>query len=225
MKFIVITLIVVSLIIVTYIYMQKTAPNIEKYIQQNSTNFADLLGDNGDIILLSGDTPGERTCRWCTGSIFSHVGFLFREIHPETKEDILYITDCDIGQGTKEGSRVMVLSDKLKRYKGFKIGAIKKLQGRRPTTEEIMNVVSKYTHTDFDHIIATWWVADVDFLYYMVKNNKKMFCGEYVAKLMKELNILKKEGHPAGYVPRDFDLNKLNLEDGYSYGETTFFRF
>ena len=154
MKFI-IFIIAIFIIIVIYIYIQKTAPNIEKYIS-NHTELKwnnDLIekGDNGDIILLAGDTPGEKTCRWCTGSIFSHVGFLFREIHPETKEDILYITDCDIGQGTKEGSRVMVLSDKLKRYKGFKIGAIKKFQGPRPKINEIMMVTQRETRAWLRH--------------------------------------------------------------------------
>src|SRR5690606_7754369 len=124
---------------------------------------------NGDIILLSGDTPGEKTCRWCTGTIFSHVGFLFREKHPVTGEDIPYVLDCDLGQKTKSGVRVLPLRDKLHRYKGFRSGAVKKLivkkDSSRPSIEDIVRVIAKYTPIEFDNNVLSWWVSGIPSLY------------------------------------------------------------
>lgn len=229
-------LILALIILFLYICSQTRAPNLERYVSKNRDNLTwitvnDVLRDanNGDVVLLSGDTHGERTCRWCTNSIFSHVGVLFWEMHPVTMENILYVFDCDLGQKTKEGVRVMPLRDKLHRYKGMRIGALKKMivhsPATRPTRDDFVNLLPKYTPIVFDNVIATWWVADWMWLYKMVKNPKTMFCGELVASVFQDLNILKKDRVPAWYIPGDFHRNRLWLEEGYSFGETMFFEF
>lgn len=219
-------------VILYYIFCYFTAPNIERYLKSlDSSNRPEELEtiineiENGDILLLSGDTSGERTCRYFAGSCFSHVGLLFREIHPHTNEDIVYILESDIGQGGKDGVRVMTLLDKLERYQGFRVGAIKKLVNKNPPLKDIVSLIGKYEHVDFDHKMATWWTADIKPLYNLFKSPDKMFCSEFLAAALQELNILRKDRHPAWYHPGNFHRNTLSFEDGYSYGETRFFDF
>ncbi len=275
------------LIILIYITIQCKAPNIEKYILgKNPFPDADNVfkyADNGDIILMSGDTRGDRICKWFSNTIFSHVGILFRENHPKTGENVLYIWDCDIGQRSREGPRVMRLDNKLKYYKGFKIAGWKKLitlnfpfrtDASRPRLERILKIVSEYTpmlpkpfndsskgiesdeiksngtesegidsegieleHSlnqrpvgnsdgiEFDNKMMTWWVADFPVLYNIIKNTRTMFCSEMVASTLQDLNILKRDRPAAWYHPGDFHTGRLFLREGYSYGETMFFRF
>ena len=228
---------VISLfLILFYFYILMSAPKIEDYVKKNEKrlnwlNYEDILNkvENGDLILLSGDTHGEKLCRKFPGSIFSHVGLLFREKNRETGEDVVYVWDCDLGQGYREGVRMSLLDNKIRRYKGFRIGALKKLKvslgQQRPNTQDIVDLYQKYKDLDFDHVIATWFLADCPKLYKLAKDPKKVFCGEMVAEVLQELGIMKKDRFPAWYVPGDFHRpeGRLHLEDGYEYGTTYFF--
>lgn len=230
----IIILIIALSFLIVYGIAQNTAPNLLRYIDTHKskltyTTLQDVLdrAENGDIILLAGDTSGERTCKWCTNTIFSHVGFLFREIHPETGVDTLYIFDCDLGQGTKEGVRVQPLIDKLHRYKGFRKGAFKKLltKGDRPHLNDILELVGKYSPIEFDEYIFTWWTSNMPRLHTKIKNPKTMFCSELVAQVYQDLHILKKNHPPFWYHPGDFHTRRLDLEEGFSLGETQYFDF
>lgn len=231
MKYIVIFVIVLFFsVILLYVFGQIASPNIDRYLSKNNIipkNLSHVFdnAENGDIILMSGGTPGEKTCKFCTRSIFSHVGILFWEKHPVTKEDILYIFDCDLGQGMKDGVRVMPLLDKLHRYKGMRFGALIKLQGKRPTRDDFVRLIPQYISTDFDHKIATWWFASISPLHKLVKNPKKMFCSELVASIYQDLGIVKKDRNPSFYSPRNFHKSELNFEKGYSLSDCTFFEF
>nr|QBK85701.1 MAG: permuted papain-like amidase [Marseillevirus LCMAC101] len=230
--------IIALLLILFYFYILASAPKIEAYVKKNEKylnwlNYEDILNEveNGDLILLAGDTHGEKLCRWFPGSIFSHMGLLIREKQKETGEDRVYIWDCDLGQGYKEGVRMSLLDNKIRRYKGFRIGALKKLKvspgQQRPNSQDIVELYQKYKDLDFDHVIATWFLADYPKLYKLAKNPEKVFCGEMVAEALQELGIMKKDRVPAWYVPGDFyrPADRLHLEDGYEYGTTYFFRF
>jgi hypothetical protein len=126
-----------------------------------------------------------------------------------------------------------LLDNKIRRYKGFSIGALKKLKvipeegGNRPKTQEIVQLYQKYKDMDFDHVIATWFLADYPTLYKLAKDPEKVFCGEMVAEALQELGIMKKDRFPAWYVPGDFHRpeKRLHLENGYEYGVTYFFSF
>lgn len=212
------------------------SPDAESYILNNSKSVTHIPleyvmkeVDNGDIIFFSGTTFGEKTCKWFIGSIFSHIGFLFREKHPVTQEDIVYIFECDLGQISKDGVRIMSLKDKLSRYPGLRIGAIKKLivsgYKERPKLYDILGLVKKYENVKFDNKIITWWVSNYSKIYNTFKNSETMFCSELVSVVYQDLGILKKNKPAAWYNPEDFHLNKLEFEDGYSLGETKFFNF
>lgn len=229
-----IILILACSIVILYGLCQTRYPKITKYIDThkdlNWITVQDVLdqSNNGDLIFFSGNTSGEKTCKYFTDTIFSHVGFLFREIHPDTGEDIAYIFDCDLGQGTKDGVRVLPLRDKLLRYKGEHTGAFKKLihgNKQRPNLINILDLVGKYSSIDFDDKIATWWFSNISWIYRKIKNEKTMFCSELVALIYQDLGILKRKHVPAWYSPGDFHNHRLDLEEGYSLGETKYFEF
>lgn len=224
-------------LILFYFYILASAPKIEDYVKKNEKRlnwleYEDMLNEveNGDLILLAGDTHGEKLCRKFPDSIFSHVGVAYREKHHETGEDKVYIWDCDLGQGYKEGVRMSLLDNKIQRYQGFRIGALKKLKvksgNQRPKTQDIVDLYQKYKDLEFDHVIATWFLADYPKLYKLAKDPEKVFCGEMVAGVLQDLGVMKKDRFPAWYVPGDFHRpeSRLHLEDGYEYGTTYFFR-
>jgi hypothetical protein len=225
-------------------------PNIENYISNNRNNLTfieinDAINEieNGDIILLTGDTFGEKTCKWYTNDIFSHVGILFRERNPETQEDIIYILESDIGQCSREGVRIISLKDKLNKYKGVKIGGIKKLviesegdplcmvefpttfKQKRPEYDDIINLIDTYISMNFDKKIITWWVSEYPKLYNLFKNPNTIFCSELISSIYQNLNIIKKDKLPAFYSPGDFHKGTINFNEGYFLGETKFFNF
>lgn len=201
-------LLVIIVLLILYVYMQHTAPNLQTYAQLPTTKHAswdDLLqhADNGDLVLMSGDTRGERVCRWFSHSMYSHVGILFREKHPQTGEDILYIWDADLGQGMKEGPRVMPLKDKLQKYRGFPYIMWRKCSPSkgidRPTTENIMKIVEKYKDYEFDDYMWTWLLGPS----WRMSTNS-VFCSELVALTMQELGMLPNDKHATQYSPQDF---------------------
>ena len=140
--------------------------------------------NNGDLIFMSGTTMTEHLIKLFTGCQFSHVGFLFRETHPETGKNILYIYDVDVGQGVKDGVRVMPVNDKFDRYKGEKICGWRKYKGKRPELQDILNNIKKNIDLPFDNNMTSYFLP--------FKPNSGVFCSEFIIMLMLELNMIDK---------------------------------
>lgn len=227
---------VVAACFVLYLNIQTSQGyNLEAYIKKYK-NFIrlhspdDILanGNNGDLVFFCGDTKGERTCRWCTGSIFSHVALLFREIHPETKENILYVWEADVGQKYKRGPRIMKLEDKLKRYHGYPYLMWRKLRVDKgqtlPKTENIMRVVERYKHLEFDDNMMSWWFSGSS-AYHLMKDKNTVFCSELIALTFQSIDISMMDTTylPAYYSPGTFaSHNILGLKRGYNYDIGTY---
>ena len=222
------SILVLSIIfIILYVTCQLNAPSLINYInkQKAHMNWVKLdymlkNANNGDLVFLSGNTKGEKTCKWCTNTIYSHIGVLFREIHPDTGEDTLYIWDSDLGQKTKDGPRVAKFTDKIEKYKGDKYIMWRKLTGKRPDLDEILNIISIYSHKEFDNKILTWWVSDniLSPLYRLIKDDNMVFCSELVAMTLQDLNILDKTKKPSWFSPGSFAKYKIPcIEDEYNY--------
>ena len=80
----------------------------------------------GDLILLSGNTYGEKMIRWGTGSPWNHVGMVVTK--QDDRHRSVWLWECDIGQGFKSGVRLVPLALKLTKWKhGKRIGAWIKL--------------------------------------------------------------------------------------------------
>jgi hypothetical protein len=98
--------------------------------------------ENGDLLFFTGETYGEKAIRWYSGSNFSHICMVFRD--NENGSSVSFVWEADVGQRYKEGPRVMRLKEKLERWKGVKICALKKMIGKRPSTLDILKVVERY---------------------------------------------------------------------------------
>ena len=229
-----IILIMCLIILIIGMMCQFFSPDIDKFIKEKKIEMIDMNEimneiEDGDVMLFTGNTFGEKNCKWFTGNIFSHVGFLFRERNPESREDIVYIFECDLGQRRRDGVRIMELKDKLDKYIGYRTGALKKLvvsdSKKRPSYQDIMKLVEKYEGIKFDGKFMTWFTAGYYGLYNLFKDQKKMFCSELVASMYQDLGIIKKDRLASWYSPGNFHLNDLNFEDGYSLGKTYFFNF
>src|SRR5271156_1768825 len=167
--------------IVTYVLifiLRILYPPLLKATQQ-SLDLSTL--DNGDIFFLTGSTVNERVIRSFLECPFSHVGLLFRE------NGVLYAWEADIGQRYRKGPRVMKFNDKLQRYKGESLVGIRRLEGKRPSTENILKSISKHRHKRLDDMMLAYLFCP------LFNRRDKVFCAELVAKTLQECFVLRYE--------------------------------
>jgi hypothetical protein len=191
----------------------------------------DLLNEanNGDLLFFAGDTYGEKTIRWYTRSYFNHVAIVFRDIDWDASPPTLiaFIAEADLGQGYKEGVRVMRLADKLKRWKGEKIGGFKRLMSvNRPSTNDILLTIEKYLAYGMDRSMMCWLFSSYpqSIFYKYFKPEKSFFCSEFVATILCKLGIQKTKNADA-FTPEDFFSDSIELEKEYTYGVSSLFIF
>jgi hypothetical protein len=212
-------LLVFGLIIVVVFYLRITTshPRIPSISFDN-----DILQQisTGDLLFLSGDTTGERICKWFSGCCFSHVGLLIKEYNNYGYN--IYVLESDLGQSTKSGVRIISLHDKLTRYKGQRIGMIKKIY---PTLcyDDIMNVVPKYIDKEFDDTFLSWVCADT-FMYPLVKNWNQVFCSELVSMIYMDIGVIKRS-NPSKYSPADYMFARTSCNPPYFFGPNVYFSF
>jgi len=209
-----------------------TAPKIESLRNIRWVSYSEFIKnvDNGDLVLFSGDSRGERTCRWFSGSPFSHIGLILREPASLSREDIqesiVYIWEVDIGQGSRRGPRIMKLEDKIREYKGFKVLGWTSLQeGPRPSREAILKLIPKYIDHELDNLMWMWVIARLGVA---IEKRDKVFCSELVALSLQDLGILKKSTVATRFSPGDFYLSGKSppgVLPPYVYSKTVLVKF
>lgn len=239
-----VSLAIVIAVLSLYVIMQTTSPNLQQYIEKyrNLLTITNLTNENlydftsgvsnGDLIFFCGDTKGERTCRWCTNSMYSHVGMLFVEPDPNNNfETIVYVWEADVGQHSKRGPRVIKLIDKLKKYHGFPYFMWRRLQcsnNNRPTTASILKVIEMYKSYEFDDQMLSWWFANCDMLQPLFKSEFSMFCSELIAMTMQSPHIKMMDTYhkPSWYSPNTFSKYIIpGLHTNYVYSRREFVHF
>jgi hypothetical protein len=192
------------------------SPNLDSFIENtDKLTFVTLdtilkEAETGDLILMSGDTRGERVCKWFSGSVYSHVGILIKE------DTDIYIWESDLGQHAKDGPRIIKFTDKLKNYKGSPYLLWRPLVCQsRPTIDTIMTIVNRYKDAQFDNRMLSWFFPFKFGEYF--KDENKIFCSELVAITLQQLNILTQSSLPTTYSPQDFVNNIKGLNSNYSY--------
>jgi hypothetical protein len=226
-------LLFIGLIILTWgLLIHYTAPNIDYYVAFNKVNKTSVLdvlknANNGDLIFLSGDTFGEKTIRRYHSSLFSHCCLVVRDKdHKNNNMDTAFILESDLGQGYKNGPRILRLQDKLDRWKGLRWCAWKKFTGpERPSTEDILKIARKYLKYDMDLSMASWVFSNYpnSFLFKYLKPEKSVFCSELVSEVLEKLGILKLEGISTSYSPERLANGKLKLVFPSKYDGVIYF--
>lgn len=221
-------LIVLSTFLV-YVHSRIWCPCIES--KGEDITYGTMCGDvrNGDLIFLSGTTGGEKTCRWLTGSPFSHVGIVFREYHQTKGKDVCYVLECDIGSHHSDGIRIIKLKDKLKRRDQNDIVGYRRLSGSRLLrSDNFVGVFEKYRDKfSFDTNMSAWmWGSStkVSCNTYHLKR-KKMFCSEFACFALEALGICTFNNAYYSYSPHDLTGWKhLKMNHGMLYGNLRFLK-
>ncbi len=196
---------------------------------------------NGDLIFLAGKSQGERAIRFFHSSYYSHMGMIFVDERNAVKdangnvpvENKIFIWEADLGQGSRSGPRVMKLADKLKRWKGEKIGMWKRyINETRPSTKDILSVVQLYLSSKIhmDLSMVSWffarWPKSALFKYFKMGDGdgENVFCSELMVATLQKLDIIDSDKHPSWYSPEDFVRDKVPLAKG-TYGVANYFTF
>nr|WRK65419.1 putative permuted papain-like amidase enzyme [Marseillevirus futianmevirus] len=129
----------------------------------------------GDVLLLSGKTFPERIICFLTDCEFSHCAMVVK------KEGKIWLWEADIGQGKKEGPRLIELEQKLNRYKGYRTAAVVRIDKELPVSD-FLNAAEKHFDRPMD---------DAMFSYFFGRNkkDKSVFCSELVASTLKDSGI------------------------------------
>lgn len=206
------------IIIILHAYVYKFAPNPENLLIKGDTNEILDLADNGDLVFFSGNTFGEKSIKWYHSSHWSHCGIIIKDFDGENKGPLVpYILESDLGQGYKDGPRVMRLKDKFERWKGHNNVGWRRFIGKRPSKYDLLRLSQMYIHLEFDKSLMAWFFADdtKSLGYEYFKDDDKIFCSELVADILQKLNILSKTHHPSWYTPENFASGKgIDLKNG-----------
>lgn len=209
---------IVVIFIFSIVILYLFSPNINGYIKCNLINIKwiskdELLKnvDNGDLIFLSGNRNGENAIKFYTWFHFSHVALIIRE------NNIPYLWEADLGQGCKDGPRVIKFEDKLKRWKGDKIGAWKQFKGDRPSASDLLLSVGKHINKNMDKTMFSWIFSNSpeSILFKKLKDINSVFCSELIALTFQDLNILGNEKIATYYTPKTFDRSDIFKESKY----------
>jgi hypothetical protein len=212
-----------------------TAPNLEKFILKSNPELVSIENilensKTGDLLFFAGYTFAERSIRRYHNSYYNHCCLIFRDLDEHGK-DIPYIFESDLGQGYREGPRVMKLVDKLARWKGMPYVCWRKYippnhdEKLRPTGEDVRNIAQNYIKYDFDKSMVGWLFSKYpdSRLYKYFKPPKSVFCSEMVALTLQKLGILPDDYIPGYFTPEDFAGTSLTMIKGF-YGSPRYFK-
>jgi hypothetical protein len=168
--------------------------------ENKTISVAKLLetANNGDLLFFSGDTIGERAIKVYTGSCYTHVAFVFRDLDEDLNPptEVAFIWEADLGQGYRDGARVMRLSDKLKRWKGHPVIGWRKSKNR-PDKQSILKFINQNIKSEMDSSMLTW-------AFPFLKQPNKVFCSELVALTLQDLGLMDGGTRPSSFSPKDF---------------------
>lgn len=197
-------MIALGLLVLFAINAHEFAPSPDRYLSQNPQKLlsSESVQQNCktlDLIFLSGKTPGEGWIRLLSGSVFSHVAIVIRDV------DEPYLWESDYGQGSRIGTRSIPFRLKIERWKGCKIGAWMKYKGDNTlTVEQIYRVIKDKFDVKFDDLFASYLIG--------IKRDGDMFCSETVMQLLTDVGVTTPNVVPYWYAPRHFFERSLNTE-------------
>lgn len=174
----------------------------------------------GDIILMSGNTYGEKIVRWGTGCPWNHVGIVV--VKPGNM-DTLWLWECDIGQGFVPGVRLVPLPLKLSKFRnGLRIGAwIKLSTPHRITYEKLKPFLKKEMGKEIEMTYYSYLLSGIT----DQNNSAKYYCSELAAKTYQNLGLMPRDANIRALSPKNFFERDLRLTSGTSLEEPILFKF
>lgn len=221
------SILAVTFVLLVCIYL--CSPGVEKYKHKiDIKNLKDIIDrmDTGDLIFLCGKTYYEKAIRWVTGCRVSHVGMVVRL--PGNTNDSVMLWEADVGQGEKKGPRLIPLVNKIKKYKGERVGAWIKLHAAQPLyKDDILNIIKLHKNKGMQDKSYTWLLSNFpeSRIYNMVKDEDKISCSELIADTYQRLAIMTGEHVPSYYTPRHFLKREIHLQPGVKMDKPVYFKF
>ena len=161
--------------------------------------------DTGDLIFFSGTSFGERSVKFYSSSVWTHVGIVFRDLPKSDSESKIYFAEADVGQRKRDGPRVILLSEKIQAFKK-RVGSGSIVGWRKFSKGEIsplsiMCFVEGNLQKTMDANMIRWIFAWWPNFGIHAGSAKEVFCTEFVADLLITQGILGSEKIPAWYSP------------------------
>lgn len=221
------SVLVMVLVVLLCIYLFSPSPDAYLKKQKVTVSFNDLKDDlsTGDLILFCGDTYQEKAIRWVVGCRFSHVAMVVKK---PGNTDTLWLWEADMGQGEKDGPRLIRLQDKINRYKGKRVGAYLKLNSVQPIHyDDVMSIVRRGINKKMQDRAYSWLLSNrpESRLYSMLHDEDKVFCSELIADTYQRLALLGGEHVPTYYTPKHFLKRELEFQPGVSLNAPIYFSF
>jgi hypothetical protein len=178
----------ILILICLYVYLMIPYP-------YSSSNPLDEL-NTGDLIFFSGKSMSESVIKLVTFYEFSHVGMIVKD------DGETYIWEADIGQGRKEGPRLIKLLDKLEAWKkrGYLTMGVRKRLSSLGTSDIIPSIKEVF---DWEMSFSPWIFSHEE------TSKGKIFCSSLVAKTLNDIGD--DIGNPYYHTPAT--LSKI---EGYS---------
>jgi len=130
---------------------------------------SDIPFETGDLLFFSGETFTENFIKLYLSSELSHVSMVVRE------GEEVYLWELDVGQGYKDGARVIPISKKLERYRGSKIFLYRKAKYPIPL-HKVLKFIGKNMDIKFGDKSLSKFVLGIE--------SKDKFCSELIAETL-----------------------------------------
>ena len=147
----------------------------------------------GDLVFMSGNSVSEAIIRLFVRCEYSHVGMIF------VSEGKTYVWEADVGQGKKEGPRLIEFDDKVlafhkrSQYPIF----VRRYTGPRIEDESMLKIIEKYVNKPMS--FAGWIYSDGP------EETEGVCCSTLIGFTLRELGLF--AGNPNFLSPRDLLVN------------------
>ena len=221
-----------AVIVLVVLWILFFSPSTNKYVREYQKNHPkplssiDELKDNfetGDLIFLSGNTFNEKCIKTITRCGFSHVAMIVKR-----PNGVVMLFECDLGQRARDGVRLIHFDQKLKYYRGSRVGGWMKLKSsRQPQQHIIERIVGENVGHGMVKSFHTYFLANYpeSLLYEWSRDTNRTFCSELIADTYQKLALMKGDHIPSYYTPKHFLEKTAPLMDDVELEDVVLFKF
>jgi len=195
-KTIIVIITIIFIIIIIRLSIPLDLPTSTVNLQSAINQF-----ETGDIIAVAYSSIRGQLIKIFTGSIWSHVGLIYRSTNN------LYVLECAYYDDNECGVLKTPLSKWLNWNKKKKISWVKRI-GPKIDNQAIENIYLKINKSQIDSSLISWLKAVIK-QKYKSPFKSHYYCSELVALFLQELGIIKKIYLPSGYPPKEIIFGHL----------------
>lgn len=166
----------------------------------------------GDLIGIAYDSMRGNLVKLFTGSAWTHLALIliFRD-EPYIVEVAHY--------GLNSTGLIISPWSEFEKWNYGRIVAHRPYTGKTFPKKRLLNFLQSQTGIKMDMNVVSW-LKSVIRRSYSRCDKQYYYCSEFIAHTLQELNILQKKVLASSYQPWEFIYGKLDLEEGYSYGDS-----